>query len=683
LQGGGEDARLSRVTVGRTVAAVLLVLGLVACEDDPERPATPSTTLIPATEMNGLPPTARRDLIAMLREDTALERHVSDGGGSVQLVSGPEQAVAGQPGRWSFRYTAGPHGIAIGGMLFFQPPPFWSWSPPQVADIAQAGFTAVATEAPGMTLDAGAVADGLLAVTIGGRALAPGEQITLTYGAGPRGALADRYAERGSAFWFGVDGNGDGVRRLIADPPRITIIPGQAARLVAHWPSVARPGERVALTVAALDIAGNTGVRLDEPVRLDGDAAVAHPASVRLDAQGRGTVLVDAPASGIHRLRASTPSGLAGETNPLEISASAPRILWGDLHGHSNYSDGTGLPEDYFRYARDVSALDVVALSDHDHWGLEFLDMHPSLWSELGETTRRFHEPGRFVTLLAFEWTSWAWGHRHVLYFGDEGPLVSSLDPLTDHPRELWAALERHTALTVAHHPAGGPIAIDWDIPPDPRFEPVTEVSSVHGSSEAADTPLRIYNAVAGHYVRDALDRGYQLGFVGSGDTHDGHPGLGHLMTGMGGLAAILSEERTRQGVLAAMRARHTYATSGPRIILRFSVDTTPMGGTLPADTGDAPHAIAVRAIGTAPIARIDLVRSGTVVATAEGDGEPEASWTTQTTHLASGEYVYVRVVQGDGALAWSSPVFAADDAPAGPTRSSTNTRTSRPSERR
>ena len=39
------------------------------------------------------------------------------------------------------------------------------------------------------------------------------------------------------------------------------------------------------------------------------------------------------------------------------MSANGPRILWGDLHGHSNFSDGTGLPEDYFVYARDVAAL--------------------------------------------------------------------------------------------------------------------------------------------------------------------------------------------------------------------------------------------------------------------------------------------------------------------------------------
>ena len=78
------------------------------------------------------------------------------------------------------------------------------------------------------------------------------------------------------------------------------------------------------------------------------------------------------------RLRATGPNGLSAESNPMLVTREGPRILWGDLHGHSNFSDGTGLPEDYYRYARDVAALDVAALTDHDHWGIPFLDAAPA-----------------------------------------------------------------------------------------------------------------------------------------------------------------------------------------------------------------------------------------------------------------------------------------------------------------
>ena len=50
------------------------------------------------------------------------------------------------------------------------------------------------------------------------------------------------------------------------------------------------------------------------------------------------------------------PGGLTGSANPLVVSATLPRVYWGDLHGHSGLSDGTGTPEDFYLYARDVAA---------------------------------------------------------------------------------------------------------------------------------------------------------------------------------------------------------------------------------------------------------------------------------------------------------------------------------------
>src|SRR5690606_27015830 len=136
-------------------------------------------------------------------------------------------------------------------------------------------------------------------------------------------------------------------------------------------PSTARPGDTVPLTVALVDVRGNVGgagatrvTLLEPPDGLELPEAFELPA----DAGGHARFEVPVRAEGVYRLRARTTAGLEAESNPLVVRADAPRLLWGDLHGHTNWSDGTGLPEDYFRYARDVAALDVVALTDHDHW---------------------------------------------------------------------------------------------------------------------------------------------------------------------------------------------------------------------------------------------------------------------------------------------------------------------------
>ncbi len=667
------------------ILAVGLLVVLAACTGGGPPGGGPPADRGDRGEPAGLPPSARPDLVSSLRQDLELPRHPADGGGRAWLesqVGAPEVAVAGRPGRWTIVYEAGPLGVAEGGVVFLQASPFWGWSTPQTRWPDAVGYTEVSTAAAGVELAAETAGDQLLAVTVGGRALAPGERLRIVYGAGPQGALADRFAERGARLWIAVDGDGDGVRQLLADSPAVDVGPGPPARLVLTLPSAARPGEAVRLTAAVLDPLGNAGVDFAGEIRLAaaaGSAAVDHPPALVFAAAdgGRLTVEVTPREAGVIRLEGKGPEGLEAESNPLQASPEGARILWGDLHNHSNYSDGSGRPEELFRYARDTAALDVVSVTDHDHWGMRFLDRDPGMWEEIRELAERYHEPGRFVTLPGYEWTNWIHGHRHVLYFDDSGepgdaPLLSSLDPAYETPQQLWAALRGEPALTVAHHSAGGPVATDWSIPPDPELEPVTEIASVHGSSEALDSPAVIYSPLPGNFVRDVLDRGVRLGFVGSSDSHDGHPGLAHLASPSSGLAAILAAEATREAVYEALKLRRVYATNGPRIILRAAFGGYPMGSEIPAAADGAADAVpaetaihgmpagtlVVQAIAPGELSHVDVVRSGEVFRGVDCGGERRCSFGLEVGDLAAGEYLYVRVVQRDGGAAWSSPFF-------------------------
>ncbi len=647
----------------RTGGVAALLAGLLACaEAEAPAPAAPAPLPTVPEAPADASFNASPGIVADLRDDLEAPRHPSDGGGRARWSweggAAPDLRV-GQTAHFPIVYTAGPHGVAVGGQLFLMVPPFWGWSGVQLQDPARPGFASVASDAPGVTLEAEAIGSELLAVTIGGRALREGEEVRLAYGAGEVGSRVDRFAERDAPILLAVDGDGDGVRRLLEEPLRVDIGAGPPAQLVALVPSVVRPGAELELRVAVLDAAGNAGVPLAEPLRV----LVAPPKGfpeigpIEVGAEGVATVAFRAPADGGGRfqVRAAGDEALADVSNPVQVHATADRPLWADLHGHSHLSDGTGTPDDYYRYARDVAALDVAALTDHDHWGLPFLDRSPRAWQQVRAAADLHHAPGRFVTLLGFEWTSWLYGHRHVLYFDGEGEIISSIDAASDHPRELWAALRGREALTFAHHPAGEPVAVAWDIAPDPELEPVTEIVSVHGSSEMARTPYPVRGGREGSFVVDALARGYRLGFVGSGDSHDGHPGLAHLASASGGLAAILAEDRTRAGVLAALRARRCYATNGPRILLRVHIDGRPMGSEL--EPGPE-HRLEIAAAGTNVIGAVELVLDGEVLASIPGRGEMALELETTLRDPTPGGSLYVRILQEDGGAAWSSPFF-------------------------
>ncbi len=622
-------------------------------------------------ERLGLSRDAKLEIFETMRAEMAAPRHPSDGGGrawidSVENASGEPIALrAGDRARIRLTYEAGPQGIAKGGSLAFRVSPWWGWDPPQPLDRAAPGFTEVTTPVARLRFLFGW--DGqVLSVVFRDRRLAPGERIQFTYGAGPALAAVDVDAERGERLWFAVDGDGDGARRYLAQSPSVDIAAGPPARLRVVLPTVARPGDRVAVRVSVLDRFGNAGVPFAGEVQLSSSAGLELPRVLGFAVADRGQKRVDALAagSGVFRTtaKASSPAlakPLAAQSNPLTVAANAPRLYWADLHGHSRLSDGTGTPEDYYRYARDIAGLDAAALTDHDHWGIEYLDEQPAYWDEIREAASQFDEPGRFVTLLGYEWTSLLHGHRHVLYFGDDGSVLSAFDPRYQTPNQLWDALRGQPALTFAHHSAGGPISTNWRYRPDPDLEPVTEIVSAHGNSESPDAPLPIYDPVPGNFVSDVLADGVRLGFIGSGDSHDGHPGASHLDTPHGfGLAAIWASELSRESIRRALMERRVYATNGARILLEVALDGAPMGSVIDAAAPGERAILHVRVVAEAPLERVDLVRRAETTALPLA-GELEWRSEQPIAPLRAGDHLYVRVVQRDGGAAWSSPIFA------------------------
>ena len=130
----------------------------------------------------------------------------------------------------------------------------------------------------------------------------------------------------------------------------------------------------------------------------------------------------------------------------------------------------------------------------------------------------------------------------------------------------------------------------------------------MHGSSEACGhAGPHLPSGPRATSSRDALARGYRLGFIGSGDRHDGHPGLVQLAGPHGGLAALIGAEPTRESILRdaprAARLRHERAAHlPPRRAGRRSDGLDPRGCRDPDRPDDAgPRA---RTAGTAVIDR-------------------------------------------------------------------------------
>jgi hypothetical protein len=606
-----------------------------------------------------------------LPDETMFKASISDGGGEV--VVKPESVRVGQPCTLTFVYTAGEHGIAIGGGVLCYVSSFWFWTPPQSADQQRPGFVSVSGSNPEVRLRVQTDPSSQTTLALIENAqLLPGDRLTFVYGDTSGGAFphaqgrADRYAEQEERFYFKVDGDGDGWFVPVAQQPAFSVTPSSPVQLVCFGPSTAAADAGFEVRISALDAARNLAHEMVGEVNLTFDESVLDaPKVVRFELNDRGSigVPVQALAPGVTRVEVQDQSQRLTPATSNVIVIHEPgqrryRLLWADLQIHGNLSDGTGTPEQLYHYARDVARLDAAAVTEHDHWGYLPLDQNEPAWQRVLDAASAYNQKGKLVTFPAYEWTSWTFGHQHILFANEEDAVLRSWhDPASDHPSELLTALEGIDCVAIPHHPGGGPIPFCWKYY-QPGLQPVVEIVSVHGVSERAGAAGGIRQPVPSGMAEAALDRGYRLGFIGGGDTHDGHPGLGSPGMPPPGLAGIYAEEASRQAVLAALRARRVYATSGCRAILRFHSGPVAMGGVIAADKLSAPLSLDIALVGDAPIETLTIVKSNQDAAVIEGEGMVMTMSWTDSKLAQPGDFYYLRAMQTDRCQIWSSPIW-------------------------
>ncbi len=630
--------------------AVLVVAGLVAalavipgCSDEPA-PAAVETKA-----------EAGEDELPNIIPYLDAEPSPVDGQG-VATISPSEPVRAVDETTLDIAFTVGEAGVKPGGFVLLQVPLWWGWSPPQTFHSDGPGYVLVTPSFSDPSFYAEALPMNRVLVLSEERGLKPGDVITFRYGP----ASVDRFVEAGQWFQIFVDADGDGHAACIADPPTLQILPRPASRLLVNVCSQSQPGATIEVRAAPVDALGNWSTLVAGTYTLmpSCNGAPLPDSSIEV-AEGSTTAVFSYTLGdeGVYFFDVLSPAGPSGRSNVLLCQEGAPRLQlhFGDIHGHSMVSDGTGTPADYYHYARDVSGLDIAALTDHADYGT--VRVEDGWWDHIKRATNEANDPGRFVTFLGFEWTNWVHGHRNVYYRDGDGPLFRSIDDESDSPEKLWGLLEPFEAMTIAHHVGGGPVRTDWSIVPGPK-EHLVEICSVHGVSEYYGCDKCIYRPVKGSFVRDALERGYRLGIIGGGDTHDGHPGQQSMDAVAAGIMGVYSEELTREAVWDALKRRHVYATTGPKIILNFQVARSPMGSETEWSLSDGGVPVTFRAVGCEPLQSIEVIRNGETVLQHEGEGFFTQFAAEDPEPPPGTSWYYLRVVQLDGNLAWSSPVW-------------------------
>lgn len=608
-------------------------------------------------------------------------------------------------GAWTFRWTLGFDVQPGGGMDIILVPRFPTnrWSLPQVADPTAPGYvTARAGDGVLVSVDVlrwpllqkpHRATVHIIQVGVGGRTLDKGEAIEVTYGDQRGGSLGAQVqmSAREVAFPVFVSsgqepkflerfvswGRQTDVAALRAQSdfnPSLQVVGGRAAAFHLVAPMEIEPAAPFALRLAVLDQACNAAADYKGTVELRAtDAEATLPNGVPVTGAKAVMSGLALHTPGFQRLYAIDPDrGLLGVSNPIRVRPGAQSIYWGEIHGHSEQSDGNGTPDEHYTYARDVALLDFAAVTDHD----KELEAHPERW-ELAQAKAVQHtREGEFVALLGYEigtrlpGVSKTSGDMNAYYLNSEGDMLGPLNlPLTpDVVRGRGVLLVPHTPL---YAPEVG-MGTSWEklaeMPPD--LMPLVEVFSTHGNSEYYDCPRHVLWQGEGQSVIDALKMGFRIGFIGSSDYHEVLTGsllriqdtprtVNHAhMQARGGLAGVLASGLTRAGLFEAMQARRTFATSGIRGYADFAINGCGMGEVVTVASADAPRQIAVAVAAPERIVKAEIIRNGEVFADlADGQWYVETAM-EDSDPIPDGAFYYLRATTERTDFVWSSPIW-------------------------
>lgn len=353
---------------------------------------------------------------------------------------------------------------------------------------------------------------------------------------------------------------------------------------------------------------------------------------------------------------------------------------FGQLHSHTQYSDGAGSLESALAYVKalpDNANVDFVAFTDHSNYFDKSGAANPegalydmslasaasqNLWNEYKNAVAAFNKEnaGSMVAIAGFEMT-WSGGPGHINTFNTPGIVSRNNTTLNNKTKDaglqayykLLSQKEGANSISQFNHPGttfGNFIDFGyWDAVVDTRMYMV-EVGNGEGQIGAGG-----YYPSYEQYIM-ALDKGWHVAPTNNQDNHKGRWGNANDARDV-----ILTDDFTEDGIYAALRARRMYATEDKNLDLDYTVNGNMMGSII-----DVPAKLNFEISFNDPdrtdsIAKVELVvNSGKVAYT--WDSAADLAKGSVSVELAP-EYTYyfVRVTEGDGDLAVTAPVWVGE----------------------
>lgn len=327
-------------------------------------------------------------------------------------------------------------------------------------------------------------------------------------------------------------------------------------------------------------------------------------------------------------------------------------VYFGQLHAHTNLSDGTGSVEEAFDYASKVENLDFFAVTDHsdsfdnaDAGAIGADGVGISAGWAAGKQAAASVTNEDFVGLFGFEMT-WPEDKQlgHISTFNTPGWQTRDQEDFENVPTALEHYYKALTTVPGSVSQFNHPDIIHGDFERfdhySPEYDEAVSLLEIAGEDGAVDC----------EYYHLALDKGWHVAPTNNQNNHNGQWGDASRAR-----TVILAETLTEEALYDAMKDRRVYATQDSDLTVYYTLNGAVMGSILPKSE-EAEITVFLSDPTDAAVGKVEVIADGGVVLDSADVGTP--AQVLELSVSGGHNYYYLRITQPDGDVAVTAPVW-------------------------
>lgn len=327
-------------------------------------------------------------------------------------------------------------------------------------------------------------------------------------------------------------------------------------------------------------------------------------------------------------------------------------LYFGQLHAHTDISNGAGSVEEAFQYASQVDGLDFLAVTDHsdsfDNADMGAIDADgadiSADWAA-GKQAAASVTGEDFVGLFGFEMT-WPEDKQlgHISTFNTPGWQTRDQADFENVPTALENYYKALASVPGSVSQFNHPDTVHGDFERfdhySPQYDAVVSLLEVAGEDGVVDC----------EYYDLALDKGWHVAPTNNQNNHKGQWGDASEAR-----TVVLAKDLTEESLYAAMKDRRVYATQDSDLTVYYQLNGAVMGSILPKSE-EAEITVFLSDPTDEAIGNVEVVVDGGAVLVSEYVETP--SQVLELSVPGGYSYYYLRVTQPDGDVAVTAPVW-------------------------